>query len=227
MSRPADPRFAPDFKPGFYPSCDGSPAPDPDTSHPVECRMLEFASAYYRLNCGYEELRLARTGESQGNPENLLQEIEQAVHARDALEDRLAPEGFYAEPVLDGILTVNLVFSHALKKTPKPAPPAADSTFSLYVPMPPPGTDMEAYLRRYLGGVFGHSDNPGTEAHSQRHPAGKKRSKPSPGRKSHAEKTSNSMSAGKISAKPESFPSRTREAPGRAIKSPKARPRKK
>ena len=154
-----DPRLSPDFQPEFFPSCDGCPAPPPDAEHPVEARMLEFAAAYYRLNRCYERLRLARTGASTEKPEPILEEIDQAVHARDALEDRLSPEGFYAEPIMEGILAVNLLFSYATKRPVEPVPPGG-SSFSMFVPMPLPGADLEEHLRQYLGSVFGISPAP-------------------------------------------------------------------
>ena len=117
-------------------------------------RMLEFAGIYYRLNVLYTRLQEVRLGSSAAAPAAILAEIGQAMQDRDALEDRLAPEGFFAEAVIDGLITTNLVFSHALKKSMEPRPAASSSSFSLFVPMPQPGEDLEAHLRRHLGAFF-------------------------------------------------------------------------
>jgi hypothetical protein len=154
MSLPPDPRLSPNFDPTYLPLCEGFLPPEPETEHPIEQRMLEFVAAYYRLNECYDRLRLARLGSSQESPAHILEDIDKAVHARDALEDRLSPEGFYAEAIVEGVLTVDLVFSHALKKHVSPAQ-VVQSSFSLYVPMPPPGVDIDDYLRQHLSGLFG------------------------------------------------------------------------
>lgn len=165
MPNPPDPRQYPDFNPLHFPLCDGRPAPTPDPTNWIHERILEFATAYYHLNRNYDRLRKVRIGESKETPEAVLKDIEAAAFCRDTLEDRLAPEGFYAEPIIDGIITVDLVFSHALKKRIEIDIPPVESSFSLFVPMPPPGTDLKEHLRRHLSGLF-ELDSPLPEAPS-------------------------------------------------------------
>jgi hypothetical protein len=156
---PVDPRSSRDFRPELYPLCEGRPAPAADSGDPVAQRMLEFAGIYYRLNLLYTRLQEVRLGHSAALPAAIHAEIGQAVQDRDALEDRLAPEGFFAEAVIEGLVTTNLVFSHALKKSMEPKPAVSSSSFSLYVPMPQPGEDLEAHLRRHLGAFFDIPDS--------------------------------------------------------------------
>jgi hypothetical protein len=151
-SRSKTKRFDP-----MLPLCDGRPAPPRNSGDPVEQRMREFADAYQRLNVAYERLRKTRTRESSEAPDEILEEIDRIVHDRDALEDRLAPEGFYAEPVIEQLVTVDLLFSYAQKRSIAPATPEQiqTSTFSLFIPMPKEGEDMEVHLRGLLGPLFG------------------------------------------------------------------------
>ena len=122
--------------------------------------MREFADVYQRLNVAYERLRKARTGESGEAPDAILEEIDRIVHDRDALEDRLSPEGFYAEQVIEDLVTVDLVFSYAQKRSIAPPKAEVASTFSLFIPMPEKGEDMEMHLRKYLGPLFGIQPGP-------------------------------------------------------------------
>lgn len=156
-----DPRRAKGFKAHMFPLCDGEPAPPMSAKDPVCRKMIEFACHYYRLNFLYDRLKRIRLGESSEDAAAVLTEVDHATQARDVLEDTYAPEGFYAEPIVDGLMTVDLVFSHALKRW-APQGPAPASSFSLFVPMPEPGEDIEAHFRRHLAGLFALSSEHAT-----------------------------------------------------------------
>jgi len=113
-----DPRTLPDFNPRWLPLCDGREAPTGDRTRPILARVIEFASHYYAMNRAValaEKCR--RNGDSAGEAA-ALEELRRASHARDALEDRYAPEGFFAEPIMKGSRYANLIFTWANKPSP-------------------------------------------------------------------------------------------------------------
>ena len=78
--------------------------------------MIEFASLYYRMNqliALAEQARLANDAEAE---RVALGQLCRASDDRDALEDRCAPEGFYAEPIIRGTRYADLRFMWAGKK---------------------------------------------------------------------------------------------------------------
>jgi hypothetical protein len=110
-----DPRTLPDFKPEFLPLCDGGDAPEGKSNSRYDRLMLEFLAAYYELNVA--QAAMDET-ELKGDPAAQRAAMKEFVHAsrwRDELEDRHAPEGFYAEPVMSGSRYANLLFHWANK----------------------------------------------------------------------------------------------------------------
>ena len=98
------------------PACDGGPWPDKGASEAVPRQQLEFLAIYTHLNRLHDQLREIRAGggtDEKTGP--VLAALRQVIHFRDRLEDYYAPIGFYAEPVMDGQLAVNLIFHHAQK----------------------------------------------------------------------------------------------------------------
>jgi len=110
-----DPREAPDFRDGFYPTANGKPAPAPGASEPHDRLALEFLAAYYEINCGYArllEVRAEAPSENRQHRERAaLQEIETTLRNRDALEDFYAPYGIIAEPVMKEGSAVDVRFT--------------------------------------------------------------------------------------------------------------------
>lgn len=151
-----DPRLEEGFRADLFPLCDGAPAPPADSEDRTDRRMLEFATIFYRINRCYDQLRQASAG--SGPDPHVMAKLEQAAKARDALEDRLAPEGFYAEQELDGVITVNLVFRHALARFrhQQQTPQLSSSKFELEIPLPPPpGVTLNQHLRNHFAELFG------------------------------------------------------------------------
>jgi len=159
-----DPRFGEGFRADLFPLCDGAPAPPADSEDRTDLRMLEFASVFYRINLCYDQLREAGAGTGP-NPE-IMVNLEAAAKARDALEDRLAPEGFYAEQELEGVITVNLVFRHALARfrPHEPIPQQSSSDFELEISLPPPpGVTLNQHLRNHFAELLGIDVGEGIE----------------------------------------------------------------
>jgi hypothetical protein len=102
-----DPRGLPDFVPSLFPLANGiAPAASADPRN--DQVVLAFLAAYYELNVRWIELRELRSRPHQPGfaeaERTALQTIEAALRQRDELEDRFAPYGIIAEPVLrDGI----------------------------------------------------------------------------------------------------------------------------
>ncbi|MGI8601955.1 MAG: hypothetical protein ACR2OZ_03040 [Verrucomicrobiales bacterium] len=114
-------------------------------------KKREFLAAYYELNRLYDRLAAIRRAKSKGNEGRVLKAIQAALRARDALEDRYAPEGFIGEPEMNGLMTTNVVFSHALQHRNDASVPSL-SSFSLFVPLKlPKGVSLRKYLGDRLG----------------------------------------------------------------------------
>lgn len=110
-----DPRGRPDFLPAFYPKANGQEAPPLQATERHDRIVLEFLAAYYDLNrlyAGLLEVRQAPPSpERAGAERERLQAMEKVLIIRDELEDRYAPFGVIAEPVVENGLAVNLQFS--------------------------------------------------------------------------------------------------------------------
>ena len=118
MSQPSeltDPRKLPDFNPAWLPLCDGGKAPPMDTDRPALQRVIQFAAQYYAMNRAVAAIEAGRAASDADAEIAALKDLRSASHARDALEDRWAPEGFLAEPVMEGARYVNLLFTWANK----------------------------------------------------------------------------------------------------------------
>jgi hypothetical protein len=114
-----DPRLLFDFNPGFLPACDGGRLPPLHTSDRWERLVIEFCGAYYTMNgilARIQDARLANDGEGE---RLAMDQLREASRTRDLLEDRCAPQGFFAEPVMDKGRYSNLHFMWA-GKTPRP-----------------------------------------------------------------------------------------------------------
>lgn len=108
-----DPRTHPDFAPAHFPLCDGRPAPPGVGSSEDGQLMLEFLAAYYEINRQTALLVAARAGGSTAAASAPLEGLARAHAARDALEDRCAPVGFLAEPVVAGVFVTDVRFTTA------------------------------------------------------------------------------------------------------------------
>jgi hypothetical protein len=152
----------------LFPLCDGAPPPPPGAADPVARRKIEFLAAYYKLNVLYAELEAVRR--ARGEAQAILEKIAEALRARDQLEDRYAPEGFFGEPEMDGLLFRNVRFSHARASASAPAPESApQSSFSLFVPLVlPKGLTLRQYIDRELGRPGGPGRQPKKSAPRRR-----------------------------------------------------------
>ncbi|HEV8542013.1 MAG TPA: hypothetical protein VGR78_06460 [Verrucomicrobiae bacterium] len=143
-----DPRLSTDFDPALFPLCDGGEAPPVGTDERIARRKIEFLAVYYRLNQLYSLLSAIRNGKSSGDEKEVLQEIQRAIRARDLLEDFYESEGFLGEPVMDGFFYKDIEFTYARRR--EFYQPAASSSFSLFIPMPPPDSNIEEWIREHL-----------------------------------------------------------------------------
>ena len=110
-----DPRGLQDFAPQHYPRVNGGEPPSPGAAEQNDRIKVEFAAAYYALNCEHARLVALRTqpdsAERRTDEKKLLQKIERLLITRDALEDFYAPFGVIAEPIVNGGFTVDLNIS--------------------------------------------------------------------------------------------------------------------
>ena len=110
-----DPRSRNDFLPQHYPSANGKEAPQIGAAAQNDRIQLEFLAVYYELNCEYSRLlEVRKRPDSQQRNEaerEQLKEIEKVLVLRDGLEDRYAPFGVIAEPVVKEGFTVDLKVS--------------------------------------------------------------------------------------------------------------------
>jgi hypothetical protein len=155
-ARAADPRRRRGFRAEFFPLCDEGDAPPTGSTDAVARRQIEFLAAYYELNVLYKELAEVRRRRAGAEPQ--LKKIAEALRARDALEDRYAPEGFIGEPEMDGLFVRNVRFSHARADAPDSR---FGSSFSLFVPLKlPKGVTLRRFVERELGLTVRRSGDP-------------------------------------------------------------------
>lgn len=110
-----DPRGRVDFRSQHYPTANGKAAPPIQSTERNDQLVLAFLAAYYDLNCQYAaslEVRAKpQSAERVAAERNCLQTIERALLARDRLEDRYAPFGVIAEPLIENGFAVDVKFS--------------------------------------------------------------------------------------------------------------------
>jgi hypothetical protein len=141
-----DPRTRSGFRAKYYPKANRREAPAVNTTGRNDRVILEFLAVYYELNCQYDALLQAR--KKPKSPERTrteaahLQVIEQILIARDRLEDRYAPCGVIAEPIVEKGFTVDITFSFGNVDA-RGRPRSGSLTISTYIPIPlPPGTRL-------------------------------------------------------------------------------------
>jgi hypothetical protein len=136
---PRDPSKARGFAPELYPTANGGGLPAGVANESV---VLEFLAAYYDINARATELQRIRQapGYRSGSPAEraALQGLESALRRRDELEDRNAPCGVIAEPVMrDGITRdVRFTFGH-INAAGNPRSQQIVSSAFLSIPLPP------------------------------------------------------------------------------------------
>jgi len=110
-----DPRRRSDFLPQHYPRANGKEAPPIDAAGQNDRIVLEFLAVYYELNSESSRLlEVRKRPDSQQRSEaerERLQAVEKVLVLRDGLEDRYAPFGLIAEPVVQEGFTVDLKVS--------------------------------------------------------------------------------------------------------------------
>ena len=108
-----DPREEAGFVPELFPLANGQASPALNASDNNDRIKIEFLSLYYWSNRAYARLREARAKSGQGSDAEryALEQIERILCVRDGLEDKYAPYGIIAEPVLQDGYTINLIFS--------------------------------------------------------------------------------------------------------------------
>lgn len=109
-----DPRPLPGFVASLFPLANGAPpsaSADPRNDEVV----MAFLAAYYELNVRWMELGALRNSahapQFPQREREALQAIEAALRQRDELEDRWAPHGIIAEPIMEDGLTRDILFT--------------------------------------------------------------------------------------------------------------------
>jgi hypothetical protein len=137
-----DPRLRFDFDPALLPACDGALPPEPHEweSNPRARMKFEFAAAYYEINSSYRQLLAARKTPSpfEQRERAALQAIECAILRRDALEDKYAPTGVLATPVLMNGVVTDIQFL-----TPRPSREQPSMISMCFAVTPPVGQDHD------------------------------------------------------------------------------------
>jgi len=110
-----DPRTCEGFLSNFYPRANAKDPPPPDATSRNDRVKLEFLAAYYELNRLHARLLSARQEADPARRDEAEHEamlaIEKALIIRDALEDRYAPFGVIAAPVVVNGFITDLTFS--------------------------------------------------------------------------------------------------------------------
>src|SRR5262245_11089116 len=97
-----DPRLSPDFDESAMPLVEGGSLPPIGTEDGHDLLMIEFSAIYYQMNLALNCVDQARDA---GDPESerlALEHLCRVSQLRDELEDGCAPQGFYAEPIMEG-----------------------------------------------------------------------------------------------------------------------------
>lgn len=112
MSR--DPRKLPGYVASLFPLANGAP-PSASVDPRNDEVVMAFLAAYYEINFRWMELRALRNGapspQFPRREREALQAIEAALRQRDELEDRWAPHGIIAEPIMEDGLTRDIIFT--------------------------------------------------------------------------------------------------------------------
>jgi len=98
----------------LYPTADGEPGPARNSKDRNARVKAEFLAAYHSLNCCYGdllEIRRKQINDPARDERAALRKIETALRLRDQLEDRYAPYGVIAEPIMEHGFAVDVKFS--------------------------------------------------------------------------------------------------------------------
>jgi hypothetical protein len=112
-----DPRLSPDFDEDAMPLIEGGSLPRIGTEDRHEKLVIEFSAIYYEMNRALARVEQARSAGDAEAERLALDSLCTISRMRDELEDRCAPEGFYAEPAMDGERYADLHFMWAGKPT--------------------------------------------------------------------------------------------------------------
>lgn len=142
-----DPRGRPDFQFSHYPKANSKDAPPANAEDRNAQIVLEFLAIYYALNCEQAKLREVRAAaaspQQTARERERLQAIEKILIERDRLEDRYAPFGIIAEPVVRNGFTVDVKFTFGSVNAAgrlRGAPLVSSSTIPIRLP---PGVKLE------------------------------------------------------------------------------------
>lgn len=101
----------------YLPACDGGEWPEVGALDAIARQQIEFLALYYHLNRLHGHLERMRAVERDGEGEAaVIVALHRTIQMRDELEDRCAPYGFDAEPVMCGPFAVNVIFQHAQRQ---------------------------------------------------------------------------------------------------------------
>jgi hypothetical protein len=142
-----DPRSQPNFQPSHFPRANGKEAPPAHTGDRNEKVVLEFLAVYYALNCEHATLREVRhnaaSSQQAAVERERLQAIEKVLIQRDGLEDKYAPIGIIAEPVVENGFTIDVKFTFGSVNAAgrlRGAPMTSSTTIPIRLP---PGVKIE------------------------------------------------------------------------------------
>jgi hypothetical protein len=149
-----DPRSRPDFMARYYPLANGKKAPALCCEEQNDRIMLEFLAAYYFLNCAHAklvEIRAAASSTPSDAERAYLPEVDKLLIFRDELEDRYAPRGVLAQPVIKDGFTLDVRFSFGNADS-RGRPRTDLFRLTAHIPIPlPPGAKLRDYIVDFKG----------------------------------------------------------------------------
>lgn len=105
------------------PTCDGVGAAKLPASDPLGKMKRQFVAAYHKINRSYARLLALRAKphrQAGADERSVLQSIEKALLAKNALEDKYAPYGIDVSPVFEEGFIVDLGFCSRFTIPPSP-----------------------------------------------------------------------------------------------------------
>lgn len=126
----------------LFPACDGEPWRSSDRSGPQWKVKREFLDAYFQINLAYARLVALRRKRPSTAPHagerRILLQIEEALVARDRLEDQHAARGLIATPVyLDGFTTEVRFTDANTARVRRGAIVTSSASVRINIPLPP------------------------------------------------------------------------------------------
>jgi len=125
----------------LFPTCDGRAARKLPRNEKMRSIKLAFLEAYFRINREVARLRTLRqaatTAQTKSRERRLLQGIEKAILAREALDQKYAARGVVAVATYREAMTVDVAFNVPRLPDPQWGVVSSSTSVRLSFPLPP------------------------------------------------------------------------------------------